>query len=106
MNGRIESIRKMLREQPRDVFLHYSLGMEYASAGRHEEAAAEFRQCMDLQEDYLPAYVEAGKSLRAAGRLGEAREIFAAGMELATLQAERHMRDFIQQQLDALPKEQ
>lgn len=102
MSQRIETIRKMLAEDPGDVFLHYSLAMEYASAGRHEEAVEEFRRCIDLDEAYLSAYVEAGKSLRAAGRVAEARDMFAMGMELAALQGESHVRDYIQQQLDGL----
>lgn len=104
MNDRIETIRKMLAEAPEDLFLTYSLGMECASAGRHDEAAEAFRACIRLDGDYLPAYVEAGKALRSAGKADEARKQFAAGMELAAMQGETHVRDFIQQQLDALPK--
>lgn len=103
MGDRIETIRRMLEHDPGDVFLNYSLGMEYAAAGRHEEAAEAFRRCIELDADYLAAYVEAGKSLRSAGRLDNARELFAAGMELAAMQGETHVRNFIQQQLDALP---
>lgn len=105
MSDRIEAIRKMLAKAGRDTFLIYSLGMELASADRYDEAVAEFRKCIELDGDYLPAYGEAGKALRSAGRLAEAREMFAAGMELAALTGESHMRDFLQQQLDSLPPE-
>ena len=105
MSERIDSIRRMLEKDPSDVFLHYSLAMEYASAGAHEDALAEFRKCIELDEGYLSAYVEAGKSLRSAGRVDEAREMFAAGMELAALQGESHVRDYIQQQLDGLGRQ-
>lgn len=105
MSDRIQSIQKML-EKGEDVFLRYSLGMEYASEKRHDLAVQEFRKCIELDESYLAAYVEAGKSLRSAGQLGQAREVFAEGMELAAREGESHMRDFIQQQLDALPKQE
>jgi len=105
MSDRIEQIRSMLESNPQDVFLHYSLGMEYAGAQRFDEASAEFNRCIELDRNYLPAFVEAGKCLRRAGRLDEAGRTFAAGMELAAIQGESHMRDFIQQQLDGLPPE-
>ena len=102
MNERIRQIRSMLRRDPEDVFLRYSLAMEYASAKRFDEAVGEFNRCVELDSEYLPAYVEAGKSLRSAGRIDEARDKFIAAMELAALQGQAHVRDFIQQQLDAL----
>ena len=104
MTDRIESIRKMLESQPDDVFLHYSLGMEYAAGGRYGDAVAQFHRCIELDGKHLPAYVEAGKALRSAGRLDEARRTFAAGMALAADLGESHTRDFIQQQIEALPK--
>ena len=102
MPDRIESIRAMIAGNPGDVFLHYSLAMEYASAGRFDEAVGAFRECIRLDSEYLAAYVEAGKCLRSAGNFSEAREVFTAAMELAADQGESHMRDFIQQQLDGL----
>jgi len=106
MADRIAEIEKMLADSPDDVFLRYSLGMEYASADQFEQAVAEFRRCIELEAEYLAAYVEAGKCLRSAGELAEARKIFAAGMGLAAASGESHMRDFIQQQLDSIPAEQ
>jgi len=78
--------------------------MEYAAAGRHDEAVDAFQCCVRLDDTYLAAYVEAGKSLRSAGRLDEARAILVTAMELAGLQGESHMRDYVQQQLDGLPR--
>ncbi len=68
-----------------------------------EEAVEAFGRCIELDDDYLPAYVESGKGLRAAGDLAGAREMFAQAMERAAMQGETHVRDFVQQQLDGLP---
>ena len=105
MINRIEAILGMLAKTPDDVFLNYSLGMEYASAGRYDEAAGRFKRCSRLDENYIAAYVEAGKSLRSAGRLDEARKTFAAAIKLTATQGESHVRDYIQQQIDSLPRE-
>ena len=104
VNGRIEAIETLIAEKGEDVFLVYSLGMEMLSAERFDEAAAKFARCIELDAGYLPAYTEAGKAYRSAGRLEQAREMFAAGMELAAQQGETHMRDHLQQQLDGLPR--
>jgi tetratricopeptide (TPR) repeat protein len=106
MADRIQAIESMLEKTPNDVFLQYSLGMEYAAAERHKEAVKAFKRCIDLDEGYLPAYVEAGKCLRSGGDLDAAREMFARGMELATAKGESHVRDFIRQQLEALPRKE
>ena len=102
MSDRIEMIKSMLATSPENVFLHYSLGMEYLSAGRADDAVAEFRACIARDASYLPAYVEAGKALRQAGRLDEAREIFATGRQLAEAAGDTHMSDHIRQQLESL----
>jgi len=102
MPDRVRAILAMLEKTPDDVFLHYSLGMEHTSAGRHGEAVEQFRRCIELDAKYLAAYVEAGKALRSAGRLPEARETFLRALEVAAAQGDRHTQDYIRQQLDAL----
>ncbi len=104
VSDRIAAIQAMIAKSPSDVFLHYSLGMEYAATDQFAKAVAEFRNCIQLDPNYLAAYVEAGKAARSDGKLDAARELFATGMDLAAAEGERHMRDFIQQQLDGLPK--
>ena len=103
MPNRIEPIRRLLETNPQDVFLHYSLGMELCKAQQWDEAMAAFARCVALDAEYLPARIETGKALRAAGRLGEARTTFEAALALAEEKNETHARDFIQQQLDSLP---
>ena len=104
MSERVEMIKKMLAEKGEDIFLTYSLGMELASAERFDEAAEQFRRCLKLDKDYLPAYAELGKALRSAGRIDEAREVFTSGMNLAARSGDSHTRDYLQQQLDSLPE--
>ena len=101
---RIASIQSLLAKNGDDVFLHYSLAMEYASAKQWEPAVAEFHKCLELDAGYLAAYVEAGKCLLAAGRCEDAREMLLNALNLAERQGKNHTRDTIQQQLDSLPR--
>jgi len=102
MHNRLATITKLLAQNPQDVFLHYSLGMEYFASGQHIQAASEFDRCIELDASYLAAYVEGGKCLRAAGLLDHARAIFQRGLEVAARQGDRHAEDHIRQQIEGL----
>lgn len=104
MADRIARIQSMLEKSPNDPFLHYSLGMEFMSANQLEQATAAFTHVLELDAEYLPAYVEAGKCLRTAGRLDQARDLFIRGKELATRRGDGHMVDHITQQLEGLAR--
>ena len=102
MSRRTDAIRAMLAQDPGDVFLIYSLGMELAGEGDFAPAAATFQRCIELDATYLPAYVEAGKSLRSAGQRDAARAMFERAMTLAQAQQKTHVVSFVRQQLEGL----
>ena len=102
MSDRIAAIEAMLAKSPQDVFLHYSLGIEYASVRRFAEAVEQFDQCINLDSDYIPAHIEAAKALRASGEAGQARGRFEHALELARKKGEGHTADSIRQQIEAL----
>ena len=92
----------MLAENPSDVFLLYSLGMEEVSAGRLDLAAGAFIDCITSDAEYLAARIELGKVLRAGGELDQARAAFEGALDLAVRQEDTHAADSIRQQLEAL----
>ena len=102
MSERIETIKAMLRDNPGDVFLLYSLGMEEASRGRLDLAAIAFIECITADKDYLPARIELGKVLRSGGELDHARAAFEGALDLAGRQGDSHSADAIREQLEAL----
>ena len=102
MTDRIDAIRKLLENDPDDVFLHYSLAMECVAAERSDEALAAFEACRELDPNYVPAYVEAGKCARAAGQIDAARGLFQEGLKLAQAAADGHVADYLTQQLESL----
>ena len=103
MATRIEQIKSMLATSPQDVFLHYSLGMEYLAAGEVRQAAEAFRRCVELDDAYVPARIELGKALRAAGELAAARAELQQALARAEQAGERHTCDYIRQQIEGLP---
>ena len=102
MSERIETIKAMLRDDPGDVFLLYSLGMEEASRGRLDLAADALGECIAADANYLPAWIERAKVLRSGGHLDQARAAFEGALELAGRQGDSHSADAIRGQLEAL----
>lgn len=90
MTSRRIKIEAMLRDDPEDVFLRYSLALEMEQAG-------EFGPCLEMlmklaagQPPYVPAFHMAGIHLVSRGRFEEARTILRDGIEAARGQDKAH----------------
>lgn len=60
-SGRIDAIKKMLETEPDDLFLNYSLGIEYVSNELHKEAIIQFNKSLSINPDYFTAHYQLGK---------------------------------------------
>lgn len=89
MNRR-EKIEAMLADDPKDVFLRYSLAMELQREGRHEESLARFRELQSEDPPHVPAFFMAGQQLASLGRTDEARNALRSGIEQARAQGDTH----------------
>jgi hypothetical protein len=88
--SRREKIEALLRDDPADVFLRYSLALELESAGEGDG-------CLGLLEDlgrgspaYVPALQMAGQFLAARGLVEDARRALREGIEAARAQGKAH----------------
>lgn len=88
--SRLEQIEKMLTDEPRDVFLNFSLAMEYAHAGRQEEAAGQFSRVAELDADYIAAYPQWANILMALDRKDAAKEVLTKGIAAAQRVNDKH----------------
>ncbi|HEY7330794.1 MAG TPA: tetratricopeptide repeat protein [Gemmataceae bacterium] len=89
-NSRRQQIEAMLAEDPNDPFLRYGLAMEYVSAGQDEEAVRCFQELMQTAPDYVPGYMQAGRTLARLNRPDEARAVFENGIAAAKKQGDMH----------------
>lgn len=87
---RKQQIEEMLAEDPNDPFLRYGLAMEYVSAGQDEEAVRCFEELLRATPDYVPGYMQAGRTLARLDRVNEARAIFQAGIAAARTANDLH----------------
>lgn len=86
----LEPVRKMLENEPDDLFLNFALAMEYLKAGRAEEALTQLTRVREIDPDHVPAYLQAGQAMVSLGRKEEAKAMLTEGMAAAERQGDRH----------------
>lgn len=99
---RIQAFRAFVAKSPDDAFARYSLAMALRSAGRGEEAAAEFQELRRRQPDYVATYLMLGQTLETLGRDADARSAYEDGIAAATRTKDQHARDELGQALEAI----
>jgi Flp pilus assembly protein TadD len=100
--SRKEQIETMLAENPTDPFLNYCLAMEWISSGDDEAAVRTFTRLIELDQNYVPAYLQAGQALSRRGRTDEARTMFRRGIEAAQRTGDQHAQGEMQGFLEGL----
>ncbi|MGO9095397.1 MAG: tetratricopeptide repeat protein [Bryobacteraceae bacterium] len=102
MSDRLEVLRSILAGDPNHRLARYGLAMEYAKAGRLEDAVTEFRALLASHPDYAYAYFHAGQTLERLARLGDARQMYTDGIAAAWRAADSHAASELQAALDLL----
>jgi tetratricopeptide (TPR) repeat protein len=102
VKSRRQQIEEMLLDSPNDPFLLYGLAMEWSSAGEDESALRTFSSLLQLDADYVPAYLQAGQLLARRDRTDEARKMFQRGIEAARRTGNEHALGEMQGFLDGL----
>ncbi len=89
MNRR-EKIEAILREEPDDDFLRYSLALEYEKENNHERSLQLLAELTAGATPYVPAFFMSGQQLAKLGRVFEARRFLRDGIEHARQQGDQH----------------
>jgi tetratricopeptide (TPR) repeat protein len=77
------------RLYPRDAGAHFNLGIAYGALGNSNEIA-EYQQTIDIDPDYVPAYLNRGGALYSKGHYEEAIKIYREGLNVNPLTASLH----------------
>jgi tetratricopeptide (TPR) repeat protein len=101
--NRLDILKQMLEQDPRNSFARYGLAMEYAKTGELLEAVNEFQLLVSTDESYAAAYYHGGQALEKLGRVEEARAIYEKGIEVTTKKGDAHTRSEIEAALNMLP---
>lgn len=88
--SRREKIEAMLADDPRDVFLRYSLALEWEKEGEHERSLQLLSELSRETPPYIPAYFMAGQQLARLNRLEDARAVLRDGVAAARRHGDAH----------------
>ena len=100
--SRLEQIEKMLAAEPADVFLNFSLAMEYVHADRPSDAIAQFVRVADLDSDYVAVYPQWANLLIGLGRKEEAKGVLGQGIAAAGRIGDKHAGEKMTETLKVL----
>lgn len=87
---RRQKIESMLKEEPDDVFLRYSLALEMEAAGEWESGLEILESLARGTPPYVPAFQMAGQQLIQRERFEDARRSLREGIEEARRQGKTH----------------
>ena len=87
---RIEKIRTMLVENPKDSFLCHALALEYIKLGNDQDARKLFESIVENEPGYIGTYYHLAKLLERIGETDKAIQIYKKGMEEAKKAGENH----------------
>ena len=101
-NSRIDQFRKMAEADPDNELGHFSLGREYLSAGRYEEAVQSFEKCLLLNPNISKAYQLEAQALLELDRRDQAIAKLTAGVQRADERGELMPRNDMMRMLKEL----
>jgi Tfp pilus assembly protein PilF len=101
--NRLEILKQMVTQDPKNAFARYGLAMEYANSGDLEQAVEEFRTLLESDEEYAAAYFHGGQALEKLGQIDAARALYEKGIEVTTRKGDLHTRSEIEAALNLLP---
>ena len=82
--SRIDTLMRLLAQDPTDGTTHYMLGHEYFKAQKYAEAVAALQRYLQLAEDEGAAYRLLAQSLERLGRIDETHQAYRDGLAAAT----------------------
>jgi tetratricopeptide (TPR) repeat protein len=101
--NRLDILKQMVEQDPKNTFARYGLAMEYAKSEEFAAAIAEFRGLLSQDADYAAAYYHGGQALEKLGELEQARDLYEKGIEATTRKGDAHTRAELRAALDLLP---
>jgi tetratricopeptide (TPR) repeat protein len=90
MPTRREKIEAMLRDEPGETFLRYSLACEYDNEERFDEALNLFRGLMSDSPPHVASFFRGAQLLVKLDRIEDARTLLREGIEIARQQGDMH----------------
>lgn len=81
--NRIESLIKILQQEPNDVFTNYALAIEFVAKGDYTKAEHQFLKVLSIDKKYLPCYYQLGQLKEKTNEQQTALVFYKQGLDLA-----------------------
>jgi thioredoxin-like negative regulator of GroEL len=89
---RRQLLEEFVAKKPDDAFSLYGLAMECMNGGDAAAADGHFRQLLQRNADYVPAYLMYAQMLSREARTTEARQVLSTGIAAADKKGDQHAR--------------
>ncbi len=90
MITRIEQLKSMLADSPKDCFLKHALALEYIKQNDDDTAQKYFEENLENDEKYIATYYHLGHLLERKQLTEDAINIYQKGMAIAQQIGDRH----------------
>jgi len=87
---RVEKIKEMLLENPKDSFLNHALALEYIKLGNDGDARKLFESILVNEPGYIGSYYHLAKLLERTGKTDDAIKVYEKGMDEAKKAGDNH----------------
>lgn len=81
--SKIEQLENLVKENPDNALINYTLGIEYIHIGENRKAITVLKEAIKLEPDYSAAYRELGKAMTKANLDKKAIDVFNKGIAVA-----------------------
>jgi thioredoxin-like negative regulator of GroEL len=103
--SRLEKILAMLETEPEDMFLRYTLAMEYRKLDQSEKSIELLKGLIEkTSPPFVPAFLMAAQQLSETEQIEEARSLLRVGIEEARRQNDLHAASEMGELLSELGK--
>ncbi|MBV9885150.1 MAG: hypothetical protein JO119_01245 [Acidobacteria bacterium] len=89
---RRQMLEEFVAKKPEDAFSRYGLAMECMNSGDANAADEQFRELLNRNADYVPAYLMYAQLLSRETRIDDARKVLVDGINKASQKGDQHAR--------------
>lgn len=100
--NRMEQLRQLLEESPKDSFLRHALALELQKTGEDHTAIQELESLLSDDPGYIGSYYQLGKLLEKTGDENRAIRWYEQGMEYAKNAGEKRAYNELRSALEEL----
>jgi Tfp pilus assembly protein PilF len=89
---RRQLLEEFVANKPDDAFSRYGLAMECMNSGDKAAADQQFRELLNRNADYVPAYLMYAQLLSRESRVDDACKVLVDGINQASVKGDQHAR--------------